>query len=388
MAETVNQYQQGTFTSPVVGETKDPAVVLANDNNIRTKHNSHDADSGIHFQSSVLASRPAAGAAGRKWLTSDGLRVYYDTGATWSEIAYLPLAAGGSVTGNITVSGQLAAGAASYIVWTGRTAMRSPADGVMVLTNAAETDFSRLQFGGTTSSFPALKRSATILECVLADDSGNAPFKASQFNITAAASRIVPGATSLSLRNNADNADNLIVTDAGAGTFRAGITATTGTFSGAVTALTFGGVTISATNISGAGTVACGAITSTGLIQTTLTSEQLRLRYDATQYLSVTVNSAGSTFITPAGTTPRTVFTGGAVIIGSAAPTAAAAGDLEVQGALTVTTTARAAHLQVTDGVSAPTLTAGVAKIYVDAADGDLKVIFGDGIVKTLATDT
>lgn len=41
-----------------------------------------------------------------------------------------------------------------------------------------------------------------------------------------------------------------------------------------------------------------------------------------------------------------------------------------------------------TDGVSVPVTSAGFAKIYVDSADGDLKVIFGDGIVKTLATDT
>lgn len=41
-----------------------------------------------------------------------------------------------------------------------------------------------------------------------------------------------------------------------------------------------------------------------------------------------------------------------------------------------------------TDGVTAPTTLAGNAQIYVDAADGDLKVIFGDGTVKTIVTDT
>jgi hypothetical protein len=40
------------------------------------------------------------------------------------------------------------------------------------------------------------------------------------------------------------------------------------------------------------------------------------------------------------------------------------------------------------DGSTAPTATAGYAALYVDAADGDLKVKFGDGITKTLATDT
>lgn len=57
-------------------------------------------------------------------------------------------------------------------------------------------------------------------------------------------------------------------------------------------------------------------------------------------------------------------------------------------GNLLVTGNARAAHMIVTDGVTAPSATSGQAKIYVDTADGDLKVIFGDGTIKTLATDT
>lgn len=48
--------------------------------------------------------------------------------------------------------------------------------------------------------------------------------------MTAAASKLVPGATSFSHRNNADNADNLLISDAGAVTVRAGLTATSGTF--------------------------------------------------------------------------------------------------------------------------------------------------------------
>lgn len=44
--------------------------------------------------------------------------------------------------------------------------------------------------------------------------------------------------------------------------------------------------------------------------------------------------------------------------------------------------------VELKDGMTAPTATAGYAKIYVDAADGDLKVIFADGTVKTIVTDT
>lgn len=47
-----------------------------------------------------------------------------------------------------------------------------------------------------------------------------------------------------------------------------------------------------------------------------------------------------------------------------------------------------AGGLAITDGITAPAATTGMAHMYVDSADGDLKVIFGDGVIKTLATDT
>jgi hypothetical protein len=69
-----------------------------------------------------------------------------------------------------------------------------------------------------------------------------------------AVSKLVPGATSFSIRNNADSADNLILTDAGNGTVRGTLTVTgtiTGTLAtaaqanitslGALTALTIAG---------------------------------------------------------------------------------------------------------------------------------------------------
>jgi hypothetical protein len=45
-------------------------------------------------------------------------------------------------------------------------------------------------------------------------------------------------------------------------------------------------------------------------------------------------------------------------------------------------------YLDVTDGVTAPGAATGRARIYVDSADGDLKVIFADGTIKTIVTDT
>jgi hypothetical protein len=60
---------------------------------------------------------------------------------------------------------------AAFLTWLSRSRIASPSDGVITLSNNAQTDFSRLQFGGTTASFPAWKRNGTFLEARLADDS-------------------------------------------------------------------------------------------------------------------------------------------------------------------------------------------------------------------------
>jgi hypothetical protein len=44
--------------------------------------------------------------------------------------------------------------------------------------------------------------------------------------------------------------------------------------------------------------------------------------------------------------------------------------------------------LALKDGITAPATAAGFACLYVDTADGDLKVKFGDGTVKTISVDT
>lgn len=102
-AGLVGQSLITTFTTPVNGSTPiDANTCRGNDNTIKTAYNIHDDDGTIHLQSSTLAARPAFGTAGRKWMSSDGLRIYYDTGAAWSEAAYLPLV-GGAVTGATTI---------------------------------------------------------------------------------------------------------------------------------------------------------------------------------------------------------------------------------------------------------------------------------------------
>jgi hypothetical protein len=70
-----------------------------------------------------------------------------------------------NTTGNIVANG------ASNILWNARSGMSSAVNGNIRISNNAGTDFGLLQFGGTTSSFPALKRSLTAVQVRLADDS-------------------------------------------------------------------------------------------------------------------------------------------------------------------------------------------------------------------------
>lgn len=89
MATTVGQHSVAAFTSPVNSDPLNADVVRGNDNTLRSAYVDHDADTGIHLQSSTLAARPAAGVAGRKWLTTDtgSITIWYDNGSTWEATA-------------------------------------------------------------------------------------------------------------------------------------------------------------------------------------------------------------------------------------------------------------------------------------------------------------
>ena len=61
-----------------------------------------------------------------------------------------------------------------YFGFNGSTVFGTNANGNITISNFAGTDFGLFRFGGTTSSFPALKRSSATLAVRLADDSANA----------------------------------------------------------------------------------------------------------------------------------------------------------------------------------------------------------------------
>lgn len=80
------------------------------------------------------------------------------------------LTAGGSVlAAAANITGTIRLGATSNIEWEGRGELRSSADGIIELFNDANNAFTRLNFGGTTSSFVALQSSGTALTVGTAD---------------------------------------------------------------------------------------------------------------------------------------------------------------------------------------------------------------------------
>ena len=92
------------------------------------------------------------------------------------------------VNGNVTGLNLVANG--GTMSWTGKSAMSSGTDGVITMTNAAVSDFSRLQLGGTSSGFPSLKRSGTTVAFRTADDSADTPITASNLTLSGTISGI------------------------------------------------------------------------------------------------------------------------------------------------------------------------------------------------------
>jgi hypothetical protein len=76
-----------------------------------------------------------------------------------------------TVGDGITVTGGniILPNGSNQILWTARTRLTSPSDGLLLLRNTATTGFDRLQLGGTTELFPAIRRNGAGLDIVRAD---------------------------------------------------------------------------------------------------------------------------------------------------------------------------------------------------------------------------
>lgn len=195
------------------------SVRLANNVSVAWRNAANNADLGlalngsnvfalgssISVTGSVTASGDAiAGGAFRNSAPADGIfgTIYQRNGANSAYVELLTLDSGsnlliGGNTGVIvfrngnggvfTMSGAdlyINSPTTGHIRWLGQTRISSPADGRLLITDDAGTAFGRMQFGGTTSSFPALKRSTTALHVRLADDSAFADLSAATTTIT------------------------------------------------------------------------------------------------------------------------------------------------------------------------------------------------------------
>lgn len=97
-------------------------------------------------------------------------------------------------SGSINPGGSIFLTTASSYSWAGRARIQSPADGIVLLINNGQTDFTRLDLGGTTSSFPALGRSSAAF--VLAGGDGTIPTYASCTGFTSNSSGVLACTTS------------------------------------------------------------------------------------------------------------------------------------------------------------------------------------------------
>jgi hypothetical protein len=108
-----------------------------------------------------------------------------DTGIGYNTTNAFYFCAGAAARMSISASSITSTVAVASDIFTGTgTASQlrlAEGNGVTRLTNNAGTDFARLQFGGTTSSFPAIKRSGTAIQARLADDSGWARVEGERF---------------------------------------------------------------------------------------------------------------------------------------------------------------------------------------------------------------
>lgn len=70
-----------------------------------------------------------------------------------------------------TTTGSMTVCSPGILRWNTRSIISSPSNGVLTLSNNAQTSFTRVQFGGTTLAFPSIERIATALHVRLADGS-------------------------------------------------------------------------------------------------------------------------------------------------------------------------------------------------------------------------
>lgn len=103
-----------------------------------------------------------------------------DADLTW-DTATNSLAVTNRVTANTFVIDPASSG---YLWFSGRALIKSPADSQITLFDSAEATFDRINFGGTSSTDPALRREGSLLASKQADAADYTYFKAYEYFLT------------------------------------------------------------------------------------------------------------------------------------------------------------------------------------------------------------
>lgn len=129
-----------------------------------------------------------------------------------------------TVAGLLTASAGLTVASGQTLTLTGATVAGAPtwsSNQAITLSTASQPNVTTMSALTTIGTLVAGAVPASLVTAGTFG-AGNYVFPGT-LSLSTAASQIVPGATSLSLRNNANNADNLLILDAGTATFRAGV---------------------------------------------------------------------------------------------------------------------------------------------------------------------
>ncbi len=167
---------------------------------------------------------------------------------------------------SITSGGSVTASTNGAFLISGKSRLKSTVDGNIELYNAALSDFGRLNLGGTTSSFSAIKRNGAGIDIRLADDSGYASTTASIFNATSNTASWLPYASSTAFSSTYASSTNGLFGTLTVGTLSGLLKATNGLVSTATAGTDYvaGGAGAATTTVSCSGSISCSGFTVFG----------------------------------------------------------------------------------------------------------------------------
>jgi collagen triple helix repeat protein len=137
------------------------------------------------ISANVLTNRWKIDGNGHLYAAADGV---YDIGQNGTNRPRSIYTSGNIFSGtSVVAANNLYLGAGYKLIWSGRSQMTSTTDSNITLYDSALNNFGLLQFGGTSSSFPALRRSGSTIQVRTADDSSDSGITAESIGLGATA---------------------------------------------------------------------------------------------------------------------------------------------------------------------------------------------------------